>query len=230
VKKNAIYDLSRALLAVQEYDFPVLLNEVTEAYFTRTAEIVGGESGAAMRAILADPTDEEALAVLGPEPQYNGRLRTTCVATRLTGGHAENALPQLAQATVNCRIVPTQDPAEVLATLSELAGPEITVTPIQDPQPSPPSPLTDEVLGEIERITEEMWPGVPVLPIMSTGATDALYLRNAGIPVYGVSGLFHDVDDVRAHGQDERIRIDHYFEGQEFLYRLMKALTAGRVS
>jgi acetylornithine deacetylase/succinyl-diaminopimelate desuccinylase-like protein len=230
VKKNAIYDLSRALLAVQEHDFPVLLNEVTEAYFTRTAEIVGGDTGAAMRAILADPTNEAALAVLGPEPQYNGRLRTTCVATQLTGGHAENALPQLARATVNCRIVPTQDPAEVLSTLRELAGPEITVTPIQDPQPSPPSPLTDEVLGEIERITEEMWPGVPVLPIMSTGATDALYLRNAGVPVYGVSGLFHDVDDVRAHGQDERIRIDHFFEGQEFLYRLMKALTAGRVS
>jgi acetylornithine deacetylase/succinyl-diaminopimelate desuccinylase-like protein len=230
VKKNAIYDLSRALLAVQEYDFPVMLNEVTEAYFTRTADIVGGELGEAMRTILADPTDPEALSVLAPEPQYNGRLRTTCVATQLQGGHAENALPQLARATVNCRIVPTQDPAEVQATLRELAGEDITVTPVQDPQPSPPSPLTDDVLGEIERITGEMWPGVPVLPIMSTGATDALYLRNAGIPVYGVSGLFHDVDDVRAHGQDERIRIEHFYEGQEFLYRLVKALTGGRVS
>jgi len=230
VKKNAIYDLSRALLAVQDHDFPVMLNEVTEAYFSRTADIVGGELGGAMRDILADPSDQEALAVLAPEPQYNGRLRTTCVATQLQGGHAENALPQLARATVNCRIVPTQDPAEVQATLQELAGPDVRVTPVQDPQPSPPSPLTDEVLGEIERITEEMWPGVPVLPIMSTGATDALYLRNAGIPVYGVSGLFHDVDDVRAHGQDERILIEHFQEGQEFLYRLVKALTTGRVS
>ncbi len=230
VKKNAIYDLSRALLSIQSYDFPVMLNEVTTAYFTRTAEIVGGEMGEAMRAVLADAGDSHALGVLAPQPQYNSRLRTTCVATRLQGGHADNALPQLAQATVNCRILPTHDPADVRARLQELAGSEITVTPVDEPQPSPPSPLTDEVLGDIERITAAMWPGVPVLPVMSTGATDALYLRNAGIPVYGVSGIFHDVDDVRAHGQDERIRIEHFQEGQEFLYRLVRALTGRRIS
>jgi acetylornithine deacetylase/succinyl-diaminopimelate desuccinylase-like protein len=230
VKKNAIYDLSRTLLAIQSYDFPVMLNEVTEAYFSRTALIVGGDTGEAMQALLADPGDRGALAVLAPEPQYDSRLRTTCVATRLMGGHADNALPQLAQATVNCRILPTHDPAAVRAQLQDLAGPEITITPVNEPQPSPPSPLTDEVLGEIERVTEAMWPGVPVLPVMSTGATDALYLRNAGIPVYGVSGLFHDVDDVRAHGQDERIKIEHFYEGQEFLYRLVGALTGRRIS
>jgi acetylornithine deacetylase/succinyl-diaminopimelate desuccinylase-like protein len=183
-----------------------------------------------MRRVLADPGNAEAVAALAPEPQYNARLRTTCVATRLQGGHADNALPQLARATVNCRILPTHDPAKVRAELERLAGPDIEITPVNQVRPSPPSPLTDEVLGAIERVTEAMWPGVPVLPIMSTGATDALYLRNAGIPVYGVSGLFHDVDDVRAHGQDERILIRHFFEGQEFLYRLVRALTERQVS
>jgi acetylornithine deacetylase/succinyl-diaminopimelate desuccinylase-like protein len=230
VKKNAIYDLARALLAVQEHDFPVMLNEVTEAFFGGTADLVGGPIGDAMRRVLADPGNAEAVAALAPEPQYNARLRTTCVATRLQGGHADNALPQLARATVNCRILPTHDPADVRAELQRLAGSDIEITPVNQVQPSPPSPLTDEVLGAIERVTEAMWPGVPVLPIMSTGATDALYLRNAGIPVYGVSGLFHDVDDVRAHGQDERILIHHFFEGQEFLYRLVRALTERQVS
>jgi len=230
VKKNAIYDLAAALLAIQAHDFPVMLNEVPEAYFSRTADIVGGETGDAMRRVLADPSDAGALAVLSGDPQYNSRLRTTCVATRLQGGHADNALPQMARAMVNCRILPTHDPAGVLATLREVAGPTIEITAVEEPKPSPPSPLTDEVLGEIERITGAMWPGVPVLPVMSTGATDALYLRNAGIPVYGVSGLFHDVEDVRAHGQDERILMEHFFQGQEFLYRLMQGLTGRRIS
>ncbi|MDH5589311.1 MAG: M20/M25/M40 family metallo-hydrolase [Gemmatimonadota bacterium] len=231
VKENAIYDLARALSAVQEYDFPVMLNEVTEAYFSRTAEIVGGATGDAMARVLADPEDPAALAVLSGEPQYNSRLRTTCVATLLEGGHAENALPQLARANVNCRILPTHDPEEVRARLQALADPYgVVVEPRAEARPSPPSPLTDEVLGSIERITEQMWPGTPVLPVMSTGATDGLYLRREGIPVYGVSGLFHDVDDVRAHGQDERILIEHFYEGQEFLYRLVKALTGGGIA
>lgn len=231
VKKNAIYDLAQALLAVQAFDFPVMLNEVTTAYFGATAEIVGGADGDAMRRILQDPADADAMAVLAPTPAYNSRLRTTCVATLLNGGHAENALPQRAQANVNCRILPDHDPELVHAKLSELAAPfDVTVTPVDEPTLSPPSPLTAEVLGPIERITEAMWPGVPVVPIMSTGATDGLYLRNAGIPVYGVSGMFQDVDDVRAHGQDERIRIDHFFEGQEFLYRLVRELAGGSTS
>lgn len=231
VKKNAIYDLSQALLAVQAYDFPVMLNEVTEAFFGRSAVIVGGEMGEAMRRVVADPADAAAAATLSVEPGYNSRLRTTCVATMLEGGHAQNALPQMARATVNCRILPDHDPAEVGAQLESLAAPyDVTVTPAGAATPSPPSPLTAEVLGPIERITEQMWPGVPVLPVMSTGATDGLYLRRAGIPVYGVSGLFHDMDDVRAHGQDERILVEHFYEGQEFLYRLVKALTGGGVA
>lgn len=223
VKKNAIYDLSRALTVVQEHDFPVMLNEVTRAYFGRTAEIVGGETGAAMRRVLQNPGDAAAVATLAAEPGYNSRLRTTCVATMLEGGHAENALPQRARATVNCRVLPNHDPAQVHSTLRALAAPHrVSVTPIAPAKPSPPSPLTPEILGRIEQVTRQMWPGVPVVPVMSTGATDALYLRNAGIPVYGVSGIFQDVDDVRAHGQDERILANSFYEGQEFLYRLMR--------
>lgn len=230
VKKNAIYDLSQALLAVQEYDFPIMLSEVTEAFFGRSAEIVGGEMGEAMKRIIANPQDAGAERILAQEPGYNARLRTTCVATLLEGGHAQNALPQLARANVNCRIFPSHDPDDVQAKLEELVAPfDVQVEPRAEATPSPPSPLTPEVLEPIERITNQMWPGVQVLPVMSTGATDGLYLRRAGIPVYGVSGLFHDTDDVRAHGQDERILIKHFYEGQEFLYRLVRALSGGGI-
>jgi len=231
VRKNAIYDLSAALLAVQDHDFPVMLNEVTEAFFAGSADLVGGEMGEAMRRIVANPGDAQADAVLAQEPGYYSRLRTTCVATLLSGGHAENALPQLAEATVNCRIFPDHDPEDVLASLRQLADPyDVDVVPQAEAQPSPPSPLVDEVLGPIERITEQMWPGVTVLPTMSTGATDGLYLRREGIPVYGVSGLFGDMDDARAHGQDERILIQTFYEGQEFLFRRVKALSGGGVA
>ena len=225
VKKNAIYDLSRALLAVQDYEFPVRLNEVTEAFFAGSAGLVGGELGEAMRRIVADQDDVSAAATLSEDPGYNSRLRTTCVATLLEGGHAQNALPQTARANVNCRLLPDHDPGDVQARLEGLTSPfDVEVTARGSATPSPSSPLTPELLGPIARITEEMWPGVPVLPVMSTGATDGLYLRREGIPVYGVSGLFGDMDDRRAHGQDERIRIEHFYEGQEFLYRLVKAL------
>ncbi|MBW3535855.1 MAG: M20/M25/M40 family metallo-hydrolase [Gemmatimonadetes bacterium] len=228
---NAIYDLSRALLAVSESGFPVMLSEVQRAYFEGTAAITGGSEGAAMRRLLEDPDDAAALAVLERIPAYNSRLRTTCVATQLAGGHANNALPQRATATVNCRILQEHPWGEVHARLQELAGPDVRVTPQgSGARMSPSSPLTDEVMGPIRRITEEMWPGTPVLPVMSTGATDALYLRGAGIPVYGVSGIFGDMDNTRAHGQDERIEASHFFEGQEFLYRLAKALTSPGVS
>lgn len=231
VDKNAIYDLSNALLAVQEHDFPVMMHEVTEAFFRGSADLVDPRMGEAMRRIVEDPTDAQAEAILAQEAGYNARLRTTCVATLLEGGHASNALPQLAEANVNCRIFPTHDPDDVHRGLQELAEPfDVEVEPAGSATPSPPSPLTAEVLEPIERITEQMWPGVKVLPVMSTGATDGLYLRNAGIPVYGVSGIFGDVDDVRAHGQDERILIEHFYEGQEFLYRLVKALSEGGVA
>ena len=231
VRKNAIYDLSSALLAVQDFGFPVMMHEISEAFFLGSADIVGGEMGEAMRRIVENSADQQALAILAEEPGYNSRLRTTCVATLLSGGHAGNALPQLAEATVNCRIFPTHDPEDVQASLQEIAAPfDVEVVAQGQARPSPPSPLTAEVLGPIERVTGQMWPGVRVLPIMSTGATDGLYLRRAGIPVYGVSGIFGEMDDVRAHGQDERILIEHFYEGQEFLYRLVKALSGGGIA
>ena len=222
---NAIYDVASALMRISQYHFPVMLNEVSEAYFRGTAAVEGGSIAEDILSVLEDPANERAVDRLQAFPHLNARLRTTCVATRLSGGHADNALPQTAGALVNCRILPNHDPAQVLLALRELVGPGVEVTPVTEPSPSPPSPLTPDVLGLIERVTEEMWPGVPVVPVMSTGATDGLYLRRAGIPTYGVSGLFGDVDDNRAHGQDERILIESFYEGQEFLYRLVKALS-----
>ena len=227
LKDNAIYHLADALSSIRDYDFPVQLNEVTRTYFERTANIEGGELGEAMRGILQDPPDPVASRYLTNMPAYNSRMRTTCVATMLDGGHAENALPQRARATVNCRVLPGESIADVQRTLEAVVNnSEVSITAVNSATQSPPSPLTPPILQAIESITDDMWPGVPVIPTMSTGATDGLYLRNAGIPVYGVSGLFGDVDDVRAHGQNERINIQSYFEGQEFLYRLTMALSA----
>ena len=222
---NAIYRLAAGLVRISNHVFPVELNDVTRAYFSGTTAMVPPEIASAMSALVGDPSDPHAAATLAAVPAYNARMRTTCVATQLNAGHAENALPQRAQAVVNCRLLPGVDPREVLATLEQVMDDaEISVTPIQTATPSSPSPLTPEVLDAIERTTEEMWPGVPVIPTMSTGATDGLYLRNAGIPVYGVSGIFGEIDDVRAHGRDERISIQSFYEGQEFLYRLTKRL------
>jgi acetylornithine deacetylase/succinyl-diaminopimelate desuccinylase-like protein len=178
-----------------------------------------------MLGVLDNPPDPASVELLSRTPFYNSRLRTTCVATMIEGGHAENALPQSAKATVNCRVLPGESIDAVQRTIETVIGDsQVAVSRINSANPSPPSPLTAEVLGPIESITENMWPGIPVIPTMSTGATDGLYLRNAGIPVYGVSGLFGDIDDIRAHGQNERIRADIFFEGQEFLYRLTTAL------
>jgi len=226
VKENAIYRLAVALVRIRDFDFPVSLNEVTRVYFERSAEIEEGELAHAMRGVLASPPEPAAVTYLSTVPFYNSRLRTTCVATMLSGGHAENALPQRARATVNCRVLPGEPIESVQTALEKAIGDtEVELTRVAEATPSPASPLSAEVLGPIERITEELWPGVPVLPTMSTGATDGLFLRNAGIPVYGVSGLFGDIDDNRAHGQNERILVRSYLDGQEFLYRLTKALS-----
>jgi len=226
LKDNAIYHLADALVRIRNHDFPVSLNEVTQLFFERSAELEEGELADAMRGVLQSPPDPAAIAYFSDTPFYNSRLRTTCVATRLEAGHADNALPQRALATINCRVLPGESIDAVENTLETVIGDDqVLMTRVNEATPSPPSPLTPEILGAIEAITESMWPGVPVIPMMSTGATDGLYLRNVGIPVYGVSGLFGDIDDVRAHGQNERIRIESYFEGQEFLYQLTQALS-----
>ena len=226
LKDNAIYHLADALVRIRNHDFPVSLNEVTQMFFERSAELEDGERGDAMRGVMQSPPDPAAIAYFSDTPFYNSRLRTTCVATQLDAGHAENALPQRARATVNCRVLPGESIDAVHSTLETVIGnDQVSVSRVNAATPSPPSPLTPEMLGSIEAITEDMWPGVPVIPTMSTGATDGLYLRNAGIPVYGVSGLFRDIDDNRSHGQNERILIESFFGGQEFLYRLTKSLS-----
>ena len=225
-KDNAIYHLAKGLARLADFDFPVRLNPITRAFFERTADIEQGQTAADMKAVTNNPPDAAAVARLAESSAYyNAQMRTTCVATVLDAGHAENALPQLARAVVNCRLLPGSDPKEVEQTLVQvLADDRIAVTPMGQATPSDPSPLRPDVMDPIERITKEMW-GVPVVPVMLTGATDGLYLRNAGIPTYGVSGIFEDINDVRAHGRDERIGAKPFFEGRVFLDRLVRALT-----
>ena len=227
VKDNAIYRLADGLVRLRGFDFPVRLNEITRSYFERMSNLQAGHLAEDMRAMAKEPLDPEAIARVAQSPYFNALMRTTCVATMLQAGHAENALPQTARAVVNCRMLPADSPDEVKKTLQEVvADDQISITPIGTPRPSPASPLQPSIVRAIERTTGEMWPGVPVVPIMSTGATDGAYLRRAGMPVYGVSGLFDDVDDVRAHGKDERIGVKQYFEGLEFMYRLIKDLSS----
>jgi len=228
VKDNAIWHLAGGLARLAELDFPVNLDEVNRQFFERTAAQIGGSLGDDFRAVAGgsrDPAVVARVAALGPV--FNSRLRTTCVPTRLEGGHADNALPQTARAVVNCRVLPNETEEDVRQTLIRvLANDQIKVTPVNKFFPSPASPLTPEIMSAVESVTRTLWPGVPVVPTMSTGATDSRYLRAAGIPAYGTSGMFGDIDDVRAHGRDERMLVQSLYEGQEYLYRLVKALSS----
>jgi len=225
-KDNAIYQLSQALVRLSAYQFPLMLNEVTRGYFEQMSRIESGQAAADFRQILTAAPESGAVARLSDQPMYNSMLRTTCVTTLVQAGHAVNALPQSAKATVNCRMLPGHDPALVERTLREvIADQQIALKRVRDPQPSPASALSREIFGPIEKLTQQMWPGVPVVPMMSTGATDAVPLRGNGVPVYGVSGIFSDIDDVRIHGRDERIEVQAYYDSLEFLYRLVKEYT-----
>jgi acetylornithine deacetylase/succinyl-diaminopimelate desuccinylase-like protein len=227
IKDNAVYHLAEGLARLAKFEFPVELNEVTRGYFERSATVQTDPKMAAdMRAVARPSPDLAAAARLSASlPYYNAQMRTTCVATRLLGGHANNALPQMASANVNCRILPGVSPASVKDKLVEvLADPQIKVSFVGDATPSKPSPLRPDVMGAVESLTKQMFPGVIVVPVMSTGATDGLYLRNGEIPTYGVDGTCGDIDDVRAHGRDERIGVKQFYEGLEFQYRLIKAL------
>ena len=225
---NAIHRLARGLSRLGEFEFPVQLNAVTRAFFERSAQLQTGEVAADMAAVVRDPPDAGAARRLSQTPFFNAQLRTTCTPTQLQGGHAENALPQLARAIVNCRMLPGSNPADVQRTLEKVIGdPQIGISPVAQATPSAASPLRPDLMEPLERITREMW-RVPVVPVMLTGATDGLFLRNAGVPTYGVSGVFEDIKDVRAHGRDERIGIKQFHEASEFLYRLVKALGGKR--
>jgi acetylornithine deacetylase/succinyl-diaminopimelate desuccinylase-like protein len=229
-RDNAIYHLAEGLVRLSKFSFPLKLNDTTRAFFERMAQFESEQTAADIRAALSDRPDPSTLsfARLAASPGYNAQLRTTCVATMLQGGHAVNALPQLASAKVNCRILPGEPVDEVKATLERvLADDQITVTQLGQPVLSAPSELHEEIMGSIEKLTNEFWPGAVVLPVMSAGATDGSYLRNAGIPTYGHSGLASDIYDIRAHGKDERVLVKSFFEGDEYLYRLVKMLSGG---
>jgi acetylornithine deacetylase/succinyl-diaminopimelate desuccinylase-like protein len=229
-KENAIYELAEGLTRLEHYQFPFELSEVTREYFKREADIVGGSTGADMKAILKTPPGAAAIARLSESPFYNARMRTTCVATRLEGGHANNALPGTARANVNCRIVPGHTPDEVQTTLEKvLADPKISVSQIAASgsglRSNPLSTLQPNVMSAIEKVAAEMWPGVPVVPVLDAGASDGAISRAAGFPTYGIPGVFMDVDDDRSHGRDERIRVASFYEGVDFYYRLIKTLS-----
>ncbi|MGA8037185.1 MAG: M20/M25/M40 family metallo-hydrolase [Candidatus Acidiferrales bacterium] len=230
VPENAIYELADGLVRLQKYQFPFELSDVTRAYFEREAPLVGGQTGADIKAILKNPPDQGAIDRLSTIPFYNARLRTTCVATRLDGGHANNALPGMAKANVNCRILPGHPPAEIQAQIVKvLDDPKISVSPVVSgaivPHAGPPSPLRPDVMGALESVSQAMWPGVQVIPVLDAGASDGAISRGYGIPTYGVPGVFMDIDDDRSHGRDERIRVTSFYDGVEFYYRFVKELS-----
>ena len=224
LKDNAITHLSAALVKVGAFDFPVHLNDVTRAYFAQSASLVEPAMGAAMTALIANPLDAAAAATISTDPSYNSQLRTTCVATMLTGGHASNALPQSAVATVNCRILPDEDGADIQRTLVKVVDdPKVVVTAVGSARNTKIIPLPAELRTHIETVTNALWPGLPVIPTMGTGATDGSRLRNAGIPTFGVAGQFYG--ESNAHGMNERIPERAFYDSFEFMYRLVSGLS-----
>jgi acetylornithine deacetylase/succinyl-diaminopimelate desuccinylase-like protein len=213
VKNNAIYHLAGALTRIEHYDFPVKLNDTTRTYFSRMA---------------ADPTDAAAVAKVTADPTWNGMLRTTCVATMLDGGHATNALPQRARANINCRIYPDESADSVLQVLQKVvADPEVKVSTLETRgPPTVVPPLTREIMGPIEKVSARFYPSVPVIPLLQPGATDGQFLTGAGIPTYGVNGLFMDPDLGFIHGLNERVRVQSLYDGRDFLYELVKLYAA----
>jgi len=225
VRDNAIYHLAGALQRLADFGFPLKTNEVTAAYFQQMAKIEAGSLKEDL-AKAASGSQQAMERVAASSPAWNSTLRTTCVATLLEGGHAVNALPQLAAATVNCRVLPEDAPEYVLSTLQKIvADDQVTVKQLGLPGKADASPMRPEVLKAVSEITARMWSGVPTVPIMVMGATDGRYLRAAGIPTYGVQGFFMDRDDIRFHGRDERMGVQSFYEGQTFLYELVKTLS-----
>ena len=237
---NAIYHVTDALARLQKFQFPFELNAVTRGYFERMATIEHGQRAADMKAILQTPPDQAAIARLSEDPVFNATMRTTCVATRLQGGHANNALPQTATAIVNCRILPGHSREEVRQQLVKVFDdPKVEVryvandgTTLSDRAPEKlgyaPVKLRPDVMQPLEKVAAQMWPGAPVIPTMSTGASDGVYTNAAGLPTFGISGTAIDMDDVRAHGRDERLGVQSFYNGVQFYYLFLKAITGGR--
>ena len=228
---NAIVRLADAIGRVSRFTFPVRLTETTRIFFERFATLQTGETASDMRAIAKDAHDSASAARLSLSPLYNAELRTTCVPTMIEGGHASNALPQRARVVVNCRIIPSETPAQIKAELVRVVNDDsVRVTAINEGSAAvpTPSPLTPEIVQPVENVTRKLWPGVPVIPVMDTGASDGAFLRAAGIPTYGVSGVFVDIDDTRAHGRDERIIVKSFYDGVEYMYQLVREFAGGQ--
>ncbi len=237
VPDNAIYHLADGLARLERSPFPFELNNVTRAYFELMAASEKGQRAEDRRAILQTPPDEAAIARLSQDPTDNATMHTTCVATRLDAGHANNALPQRAQANVNCRILPGHSQEEIRQTLIKiLDDPKIIVRYANDAgeifdrapdrKASPPPPLLPAVMKPLQQVAAEMWPGIPIVPTMAAGASDGIYTTAAGIPTYAVCGVSIDRDDQRAHGKDERLKVESFYRGLDFYYRYMKAITS----
>jgi acetylornithine deacetylase/succinyl-diaminopimelate desuccinylase-like protein len=232
VPDNAIYHLADGLARLEHYQFPFELTSITRAYYERMSKVATGQRAADMQASLKNPPDMAAVGRLSQDPIDNSIMHTTCVATRLAAGHAHNALPQTAQANVNCRIVPGHSTEEIRQALEKvLADPRISVREVggiggvTNRQSYAPPPLRPDVFQPLERVVESMWPGLPVIPDMATGASDGVYTNAAGLPTYCVSGEAIDRNDIRAHGKDERIRVEAFYRAVDFYYRFLKALT-----
>jgi acetylornithine deacetylase/succinyl-diaminopimelate desuccinylase-like protein len=224
VPDNAIYRVAAAAEKVGQLSFPVQVTPVVREYFRVSGPLIGGETGAAMSAIARNPEDEAALQQLMKDPSYNAVVHTTCVATQMEGGHAANALPQRATITLSCRVMQGTTPEQVKETLEKAIGDEqVKVAIVRRRDGSSAPPLTDEIMGPVKKMAAKLWPGVPVAPMMSAGATDGRFLMNAGIPTYGMSGMFSKPDETNAQGLNEKRRVQSLYEGQEFLEGVVRA-------
>jgi acetylornithine deacetylase/succinyl-diaminopimelate desuccinylase-like protein len=231
IKDNAIYHLAAGLSRLGAHDFPIALNDATKAYYQQNARLEpDAETAAAMRAMVKDPSDAAAAAILARDPARNGMMRTTCVATMVEAGHAPNALPQRAKANVNCRILPGNDPKAIRDQLQSIvADPAIKITLAAEPDPvSPPPPLTPQVMGPATQVANQIWPGIPFIPVMSTGATDGRFTNAAGTVTYGLSGLMAGPDGDNIHGLNERIQVQALMNGRRFLYEVVKIYADGK--
>ena len=225
VPDNAIYHLSGALDRLSRFGFPLRSNDVTRAYFRAMSGIENGAARADL-ALIAIGDSAAMSRVAQASTGWNATLRTTCVATQLEGGHAINALPQLAAANVNCRVLPDDGVDYVTTTLKRIvADTAVSVTVMGTPHNAPASPMRADLMSTVSAVTTRLWPGVATVPMMVMGATDGLYLRAAGVPTYGIQGFFYDRNDIRFHGRDERLKVQSFYEGQTFLYELVKRLT-----
>ena len=225
-KDNAIYRLAEGLVKLQGYEFPVRFSGITRSYFDKMSSLESGQLGEDMKSVSRPEPDPMAIQRLSSFPYYNALLRSTCVATMLEAGHAINALPQSARASLNCRILPGIPQTEILKDIHELlADSQVVVTVMDSLLKNPPSPYNETLMKTVERVTEKLWPGIPVIPVMDVGASDGIYLRGGGIPTYGISGVSIDMNDNRAHGRDERIGVKEFYDGLEYEYQLIKAFS-----